>query len=109
MPELEKPDPLDGLSDSQLELVLQNLQSEKSRRQAERSAKGEIIYLQLIADEGEDTTAMKRELEAEHRRHNPQDANKIIDWIERIIIAPPPRDPSTEWHGQQVDPEAEAK
>jgi hypothetical protein len=109
MSEPEKPDPLDGLSASQLELVLQNLQSEKSRRQAERSAKGEIIYLQLIADEGEDTTAMKRELEAEHRRHNPQDANKIIDWIERIIIAPPPRDPSTEWHGQQVDPEAEAK
>jgi hypothetical protein len=37
--------PLDGLNAGQLELVLQNLQAEKSCRLAERSAKGEIIYL----------------------------------------------------------------
>jgi hypothetical protein len=105
----EPSSPEPSLSLKELELALLKLQQERDRRNAERSAKGEILYLQLIANEGEDTAAKKRELEAEHRRRNPQDANKIIDWIERIIIEPPPRDPSTEWHGQQVDLEAVAK
>jgi hypothetical protein len=113
MHHVHHPESLQGYQPSmslkELELALLKLQQERDRRNAERAARGEILHLQLTANEGEDTSVKKHELVAEHRRHNPQDANKTVDWIERIIIDPPPHDPSKEWHGQQVDPEAVAK
>jgi hypothetical protein len=93
MSELEKPDPLDGLSASQLELVLQNLHAEKSRRYSGKLAKGEIVVRRVIVREGEQPPLPER--------------GEFL--TRRIIVRPPPHDPSKEWYGQQVDPEAVAK
>jgi hypothetical protein len=109
MPELEKPDPLEGLTACQLELVLQNLQAEKSRRYQEKERKGETYWLQVIAPEGEDTSEREREILAEHLRHCPQDRAKQVQWIRRIIVSPPPIDPARLWRGIQAEPEAVVK
>ena len=63
----EPSSPEPSLSLKELELVLLKLQQERDRRNAERSAKGEILHLQLTANEGEDTTAMQTGLAV--RRH----------------------------------------
>jgi len=109
MSEPEKPDPLDGLSASQLELVLQNLQTEKSRRHQERELKGETYWLKVIAPQGEDTSECEREILAEHLKRCPQDRGKHVQWMRLAIVSPPPRGPETAWRGIQVDPEAVAK
>jgi hypothetical protein len=75
--QLEPSSPEPSLSLKELEVALLKLQQERDRRNAERSARAEILYLQLTANEAKDTSAKKRELAAEHRRRNP---------IERIII-----------------------
>ena len=89
--------------------MLQNLQTEKSRRHQEREQKGESYWLKVIAPQGEDTSGREREILAQHLRRRPQDRDKDVQWMRITIVSPPSHDPSKEWHGQQVDPEAVAK
>jgi hypothetical protein len=84
----------DPLSTNQLspsEAALQKLLTEKERRSQEREQNGETYWLQLTANAGEDTTALKGEILAEHLKKCPQDRGRLVQWIERIFIDPPRR------------------
>jgi hypothetical protein len=77
---------------SELEAALSKLLAEKSRRDAEKTSKGELIVRRVICREGEQI--------------KPQ---KGVSLIRRVIVSPPPVDPDKVWHGQHVDPVEVAK
>ena len=70
-----------------------------------KQAKGEMICLQVIRDDGEDATAEKKRIHAEHLEQHPEDKGKAVDWIELVIKHELPRDESRPTWDDQPDPE----
>ena len=71
--------------------------------------RGRVTGSKVIAPQGEDTSGREREILAQHLRRCPGDRDKDVQWMRITIVSPASHDPSKEWHGQQVDPEAVAK
>lgn len=55
-----------------------------------KQAKGETITL-LVTDDGQDTAAAKQRIHAQHLELHPQDKGKDVNWLELVLVDPPPR------------------
>jgi hypothetical protein len=54
-------------------VALSRLEAEKSRRSMAKQARWEMICLQVICDDGEDLTAERKRIHAEHLEQPPED------------------------------------